>query len=191
MTKFFYKFLLINLFFCLSIQPLQADNSLKYYKKYLNQKFKLNKISLKIDLIELNQQISHNSSSYPNGVGFKKSLEKSIITILNFKNDWEAPLAMILEDACFELFNHQYDLCFKNDEPVESVKTYAVKKLKEFLNQKSSTLSLLKLGERPEHGEKVEQNWIFQLKMNTYSDHIYWIIIDRSGKKEPFLYGFN
>lgn len=43
----------------------------------------------------------------------------------------------------------------------------------------------------PEGRETVEDNWIFVLSLPDLSDHIYWAIVDRSGDKAAFAYGFN
>ena len=43
----------------------------------------------------------------------------------------------------------------------------------------------------PEQGESTQDNWIFVLRVPTLSDHLYWVIVDRSGSKAPYLYGFN
>lgn len=42
-----------------------------------------------------------------------------------------------------------------------------------------------------EHGENLEDNWIFFFKAPRFSDHLYWIIVNRQGKKESYNYGFN
>jgi len=43
----------------------------------------------------------------------------------------------------------------------------------------------------PENGESVADNWVFYFKLPTLSDHLYWAIVDRTGEKEPYCYGFN
>ena len=43
----------------------------------------------------------------------------------------------------------------------------------------------------PEEGEKVDDNWVFFLSLPTLSDHLYWVIVNRNGEKDPYLYGFN
>ncbi len=43
----------------------------------------------------------------------------------------------------------------------------------------------------PEQGESIKDNWIFVLHIPSLSDHLYWVIVDRSGRKAPYLYGFN
>ena len=39
--------------------------------------------------------------------------------------------------------------------------------------------------------EQVEQNWIFYAKIDALSDHLYWVIVDRSGNRDTYNYGFN
>jgi hypothetical protein len=43
----------------------------------------------------------------------------------------------------------------------------------------------------PEQGESTRDNWIFVLHVPTLSDHLYWVIVDRRGQNEPYIYGFN
>jgi len=43
----------------------------------------------------------------------------------------------------------------------------------------------------PEQGERVENNWVFMLSLPTLSDHIFWSIVERSGKNQTYSYGFN
>lgn len=43
----------------------------------------------------------------------------------------------------------------------------------------------------PENGETAADNWVFSLSLSQLSDHLYWVIIDRQGEKEPYVYGFN
>jgi len=45
--------------------------------------------------------------------------------------------------------------------------------------------------ELPPGGESLEENWILGMGMPTFSDHIFWGIVDRSGKKSAFHYEFN
>jgi len=42
-----------------------------------------------------------------------------------------------------------------------------------------------------ERGEEVNDNWIFLLRIETISDHLYWIIVPRDGEKPAYNYGFN
>lgn len=43
----------------------------------------------------------------------------------------------------------------------------------------------------PENRESAADNWIFYLRLPQLSDHLFWIVIDRTGTQKPFLYGFN
>lgn len=59
------------------------------------------------------------------------------------------------------------------------------------LNQPDSVIRFVSMGEEPEHGEKVEENWIIRLKIPSLSDHIFWAIVERWGIIAPYNYGFN
>lgn len=43
----------------------------------------------------------------------------------------------------------------------------------------------------PPGREQIAENWIFGLGLPTFSDHIYWGLVDRSGKTPAFHYEFN
>ena len=42
-----------------------------------------------------------------------------------------------------------------------------------------------------QEGEQIQANWIFVLMAESLSDHIQWAIVDRSGLRETYNYGFN
>jgi hypothetical protein len=60
-----------------------------------------------------------------------------------------------------------------------------------YLNQPSSEIQFVNVGEEPEHGESVNDNWIIELRIPSLSDHIFWSVVDRMGKKPTYNYGFN
>jgi len=43
----------------------------------------------------------------------------------------------------------------------------------------------------PENGESIESNWIFRLDLDSYTPSMHWAIIDRSGVKLPYNYGYS
>lgn len=43
----------------------------------------------------------------------------------------------------------------------------------------------------PHDGETVQDNWIFMLRLPNFSDHVHWAVVDRSGIKRAYNYGFN
>lgn len=43
----------------------------------------------------------------------------------------------------------------------------------------------------PADGECVAENWIFTLYLPSLSDHIYWVVVDRSGERAAYVYGLN
>jgi hypothetical protein len=60
-----------------------------------------------------------------------------------------------------------------------------------YLNQPTSEIQFVYVGEEPEHGESVNDNWIIELRIRSLSDHIFWSVVDRMGKKPTYNYGFN
>lgn len=62
------------------------------------------------------------------------------------------------------------------------------------LNIKGAKLFLVGEGYddlKPQWGEKVEHNWIFCLYLPHVSSHLYFVVIDRRGVRDPYVYGFN
>ncbi len=61
------------------------------------------------------------------------------------------------------------------------------------LNQNGTTLELVtqQTEIRPQYGENIKTNWIFCLYVRHLSDHVYWVVIDRAGRRPPYVYGFN
>ncbi len=43
----------------------------------------------------------------------------------------------------------------------------------------------------PERGESDQDFWIFCLTIPALSDHLFWVLLDKSGQKQPYIYGFN
>lgn len=43
----------------------------------------------------------------------------------------------------------------------------------------------------PEGGESVVDNWVFRLYIPNLSDHIYWAVVDQTGARAAYNYGFN
>ena len=110
-----------------------------------------------------------------NTVSFEKALGQALESFLTDDEDIESPLSLMSD--MFE-------------DPSA--------KLLAFLNDGSTRISLVTTdagrddhGAYPaEHGESVENNWVFALTLPEFSDHLFWAIIPRNGE-EPYNYGFN
>lgn len=62
--------------------------------------------------------------------------------------------------------------------------------------QRPSTRLRLYLGPEsglplPDAGEDPRKEWIFLLDMPSFSDHYFWIVIDKSNRERARIYGFN
>ncbi|MFM8270077.1 MAG: hypothetical protein ACKN9V_07800 [Pseudomonadota bacterium] len=88
----------------------------------------------------------------------------AIESFLTDGNDVESPLALSL-GAGEDLFSH--------------------------LNRSSTKIGFMFAGEAAEHGERVENNWIIELRIPSLSDHLFFAIVDRTGKNPVYNYGFN
>jgi len=110
-----------------------------------------------------------------NTVSFEKAFGKAIHSFLNSSDDIESPLS---------LFENEFE--------------NPATRLMEFLNASTAQISLVEGNEYvdgaswypAENGEDVESNWIFALKINNFSDHLFWAVVPRNGEA-PYNYGFN
>lgn len=142
-------------------------------------------VSIDSDIVDLQQ------SSFYNKLGFEGAFEKAMHTILSEVDDLESPMSMMIEDRFNEL-NQKFI------HPIPTaIKLHAQINLKKLLNRSSTVVSLYHERTKeqycppPERKEDVKDFWIFCLKIPDYSDHMYWILVDRLGAKTPYIYGFN
>lgn len=100
---------------------------------------------------------------FPSAIKAEEAVALALVSFLNDSSHIESPLALAgTEEA---LFSH--------------------------LNEYSSEITFLLVGEEAEHGEQVNQNWVIQLKIPTLSDHIFFAVVKRDGSRCPYNYGFN
>jgi hypothetical protein len=143
--------------------------------------------------IEFDQKERFRQTNIPsNKLGFEEALSKAILCLLNDETSAETPFNLVKE-----LFPTPSETN-PNSASMEQIEA----RLQVFFN--TGKLGLLpeydvndpeswdKLPYNiPENRETVEDNWIFVLSLPDLSDHIYWAIVDRTGEKPAFAYGFN
>ena len=119
--------------------------------------------------------IDRQEQDYPGPVNFNEALVEAIDSFLNDGSDLESPRSLasdVRDGPCL-----QADL---------------TERVRCFLNRDTAFLELYgSEGFAPENREPIEQNWIFILRAESLSDHIQWAIVDRSGARPTFNYGFN
>ncbi len=111
--------------------------------------------------------------------GFLEALEKAITSFVEDGGDPESPLGMIQADpVAYDLFS----------EPDTDQLQLAVK---DFINAGDSTLTLITPDSpvRPDGGENLAKFWVFLLQMPTLSQHHWWGIVEKNGRKEAYNYG--
>lgn len=139
---------------------------MKDINKVVAGEFKLNKINLEMNLEEINTQ-----EKIPGKVKFIEALRLALQSYMNDSSDSESPLALVSDRVNGE--------------------KKAKKQLFKLMNRKTTTLFITKIGESPEGGEEVSDNWIISLYLEDLSDHFHWAIIDRNGNEAVYNYGFN
>ncbi|MBI5743672.1 MAG: hypothetical protein HY952_03910 [Elusimicrobia bacterium] len=121
-------------------------------------------------------EVMRQSSYYQNMFCFEHALRLALTDLLeNYKNPG-SPLARELS-AMGALSS-----------PTKTEVKKARQKLLDRLNDNSSLLALVHPYKfnQPQNGERVEQNWIFFLRL---AGKPYWAVVDRSGDKAPYVYG--
>lgn len=106
-------------------------------------------------------------------VKFEGALRKALDSFLKDGDDPESPYGLIAEDEMY-------------GRPRAEIEA----KVKDYLNQPSTTFRLHARGDLPEHGESTDTNWVFGLYIDTLSDHGHWAIVDRASG-DTYNYGFN
>ncbi len=127
-------------------------------------------------------------AEWDNDVAFDIALDAAINSVINDGNDYESPLALLVE------LPPEFDpVCPRGDER---------QRLLCYLNRDSSAIALVHANGAihdgiypPENGESVDEHWIFFLKISELSDHLYWAIVyrkpDSSGELAVYNYGFS
>lgn len=141
-------------------------------------------------IIASEEEVNAQSALPNNVVSFEDMLRATLASILKDGSDVESPRSLV--ENVHELFRDRFD----SDEAWDAALTA---KVREYLKENSQlALHPLRpltddedLFNRPEGGETSDKNWIFQLSLRNLSDHIYWIITDRTGAKPTHNYGFN
>ncbi len=141
--------------------------------------------------IEFDQKERFRQTNFGNNkLVFEEALAKALATLLASKNDAETPYNLVNE-----LFsNIPAEAPDREDQVMDQVRIFfntgRLGLLPEYdLNDPESWENLPY--SIPEGNELVEDNWIFVLSLPDLSDHIYWAIVDRTGEKPAYAYGFN
>ena len=127
-------------------------------------------------------------SALPNNkISFEQAIDKAIVSFLSDFSHPESPGSIV--SNVFELYPPKV----KNAAVEVNFKLGALLKNAELI-----LLPNLVWNEEedydfnpPEERESASKNWIFSLYIEELSDHIYWAIVPRDGKKGPYNYGFN
>jgi hypothetical protein len=144
-------------------------------EEMLVMEFSLPSISLDIPEAE----VVHQLKNYPGQVGFDNALRQALGSFLNDYSDRTGPLARTLQT-----------IGSASGKPSKTDLVTARKQLAERLNSPDAFIALVRpyRSYQPRNGEKVEQNWIFFLRLG---DSSYWAVVDRSGAKPAYNYGIN
>ena len=144
-------------------------------------RFRLDKIRNDLRVEEAQKQ----EKAFSGTVTAENAAILAIESFLKDSSDVESPLALATEQALEEL--NLPETAAQDAQVLRKARRL----LSAHLNQPTSNITFLSLGQEPERGESLTKNWIIRLKIPTLSDHIFWAIVDRSGKKTTYNYGFN
>lgn len=125
-------------------------------------------------------------------VCFEQALRAALKAFLNDSDHVDSPLSIIIQ----EVWTDEDGPAGPGDDWVPpTVMARAKLALRALMNRPSTTVRLLNQGEMPEGGESVKTNWIFALDFNDETSNLFdfglWAVVDRSGKNQVYVYGFN
>lgn len=111
--------------------------------------------------------------------GFLEALEAAITSFVEDGEDGQSPLGLIEADPS------AYDL---SDEPDHEELQNAVR---DFMNAGDSQLTLItpESPVQPDGGENPSKFWVFLLQMPSLSEHRWWAIVDKNGRRDTYNYG--
>ena len=120
-------------------------------------------------------EVTRQTAQYGGEVSFETALDAAIQSFLSDGRDEESPRSLALDV--------RQGPCLQDD---------LTERVRCFLNDERTSLTLVgQRGFPAENGESVEENWVFLLMAESLSDHLQWAIIDRTGQRETYNYGFN
>jgi hypothetical protein len=125
-------------------------------------------------------------------LGLAEALEQGLHGIFQDRSQAETPLNIAWDALAAEkgLDTSKAELSQSEIQALQDL-------LRDHLNRPTSSLSLYRDDVTtegvfpPQHGENSKENWIFALEIPSLSDHIYWIVVEREGKRDSYVYGFN
>lgn len=158
----------------------ESPNFLSMIQHILNTQFGVPRLELEYNMGDLQKQVY-----LPiNNLSFDEALEMALESIFYYRERGDS-----FRNFLVNIFGQD------RDSDTEHVELGRVRKILD-----SSILSLLpdesnkleddRLFDSPPEGEKVAENWIFILNTEI-SDHNFYVIVDRSGEKDTYNYGFN
>lgn len=133
-----------------------------------------------LKIIAYRKEVLRQEKKYGGNVGFEDALTKAIQNYLTDGAKSDSPYWLVEQVPDDYGFNY------------DTVSSEKIKKvLHSFLNDGHSTLELITPESRfpPEYGEKIEENWLFLLKVNRFSASLHWAIVPRNGDA-VFNYGY-
>lgn len=115
---------------------------------------------------------------YANTFCFEHALRQALTAVLEDYSDPTSPLARELAKAG------------TLSDPSKSELNKARRRLLQTLNGPASFIAMVRPYSQyqPGNGETVEKNWVFFVRVGGSS---YWAVVERSGKKAPYVYGMD
>ena len=123
----------------------------------------------------LASEVQYQSVTFENHVSFEDASRVALVSFMEDGTDLESPLGLIKEDF---------------GTPEEESQAI----LFNYLNRPRTCLRLVSAETDigyPERRESIQENWLFCLRIGSLSGHLHWAIVDRSGKRPTYNYGFN
>lgn len=159
-------------------EPASSHSTLEYHAIHLDtqqivsEEFGLVNMSIEI----LASEVRYQTATFESQVTFEDALRAALRSFMEDGTDLESPLSLIKNNFINTSEEERKAILF------------------DYLNCSTTFLRLVTPDTKagyPERGESIQKNWVFQLRIASYSDHMQWAIVDRLGKKPTYNYGFN
>lgn len=153
-------------------------------KEIASKEFNLDRLQISV----LEEEALNQNKNYKNKISIEQAFRKSLISFLEDASDAESPRKLMIERDSVLARNRYED---------EESYLKAVKDRMLFhMNQGRIKLVYQKYdrdvagSSSPEGGESRKENWVFRMTLYSFSDHIYWSVVNRNTGRTK-NYGFN
>ncbi len=180
-------------------QPRNANENVREAIAKVKAELGVSQLTVEVDAAEIEAQSQRGGK-----ISFIQALKLAIQSFLEDGRNYDSPVGSVLVDpGAYNLqevkdknVSSQIVGAWMNDASSQmryhpDLAPMAMEQVRVWMNDPTSKLILSTPESRyfPENGESIEANWIFRLDLQA-TPLIHWAIVDRSGEKQPYNYGY-